>query len=139
MNNAVNVIIGVTVIQGFIGTGVIMLITLPELVLFSVYFARNQVWMPQQYLYFAKTRSNAIIPAKRPEDSGYDIYSCFEEESITLNPGDIKLIPHWHCECFSGGLCIVYQGAQQYGFYWVGHADGCNRFRFPGRDNDRVE
>ena len=93
MNNAVSVIIGVTVIQGFIGTGVIMLITLPELVLFSVYFARNQVWMPQQYLYFAKTRSNAIIPAKRPEDSGYDIYSCFEEESITLNPGDIKLIP----------------------------------------------
>ena len=46
-----------------------------------------------EYLYFAKTRPGAVIPAKRPEDSGYDIYSCFAEESMTLNPGDIKLIP----------------------------------------------
>lgn len=50
-------------------------------------------FMPDQYLYFAKTRPNAIVPAKRPEDSGYDIYSCFDDESITLNPGEIKLIP----------------------------------------------
>src|SRR5215212_3628027 len=49
--------------------------------------------MAEQYLYFARTRQGAVIPAKRPEDSGYDIYSCFTEESITLNPGDIKLIP----------------------------------------------
>lgn len=47
----------------------------------------------EQYLYFARTRPGAVIPAKRPEDSGYDMYSCFAEESITLNPGDIKLIP----------------------------------------------
>lgn len=44
-------------------------------------------------LYFAKTRPDAIIPAKRPEDAGYDIYSCFDEDSITLNPGEIKLVP----------------------------------------------
>lgn len=49
--------------------------------------------MAEQYMYFAKTRPGAIIPAKRPEDSGYDIYSCFPEESITLEPGDIKLVP----------------------------------------------
>lgn len=49
--------------------------------------------MAEQYLYFARTRPGAIIPAKRPEDSGYDIYSCFAEESIALNPGEIKLIP----------------------------------------------
>ncbi|HEY0677422.1 MAG TPA: hypothetical protein VGD17_04010 [Chitinophagaceae bacterium] len=48
--------------------------------------------MADQYLYFAKTRPGAVVPAKRPEDSGYDIYSCFQEESITLNPGEIKLI-----------------------------------------------
>src|SRR5215212_2121961 len=49
--------------------------------------------MAEQYLYFARTRQGAVIPAKRPEDSGYDIYSCFTEESITLNPGDIRLVP----------------------------------------------
>ena len=49
--------------------------------------------MTHQQLFFAKTRRGAAVPAKRPEDSGYDFYSCFEEESITLNPGDIRLIP----------------------------------------------
>lgn len=49
--------------------------------------------MSERVLYFAKTRQSAIVPAKRKEDSGYDIYSCFEEESILLNPGDIKLVP----------------------------------------------
>ncbi|MGB8193242.1 MAG: hypothetical protein WCF67_15035 [Chitinophagaceae bacterium] len=49
--------------------------------------------MPDQYLYFAKTRQGAVVPAKREEDSGYDIYSCFSEESMLLNPGDIKLVP----------------------------------------------
>lgn len=49
--------------------------------------------MNTQALYFAKTRKAAIVPAKRAEDSGYDMYSCFEEESITLNPGEIRLIP----------------------------------------------
>src|SRR5688572_9394774 len=49
--------------------------------------------MADQYLYFARTRPEAVIPAKRPEDSGYDIYSCFAEEFIRLDPGDIKLVP----------------------------------------------
>lgn len=49
--------------------------------------------MDAHTLYFAKTRAGAIVPAKRAEDSGYDIYSCFDEESVLLNPGDIRLIP----------------------------------------------
>ena len=49
--------------------------------------------MATQYLYFAKTRPGAVVPGKRQEDSGYDIYSCFPEDSIRLDPGEIKLIP----------------------------------------------
>lgn len=49
--------------------------------------------MGDQYLYFAKTREGAAIPAKREEDSGYDMYSCFTEESLLLEPGDIRLVP----------------------------------------------
>ncbi len=45
------------------------------------------------FLYFAKTKPGGIIPSKRPEDSGYDIYACFEDARIELNPGDIRLIP----------------------------------------------
>jgi dUTP pyrophosphatase len=49
--------------------------------------------MNNEFLYFAKTRGSAIIPTKRIEDSGYDLYPCFNDESIFFNPGDIRLIP----------------------------------------------
>lgn len=62
--------------------------------------------MADQYLYFARTRKDAIIPAKRAEDSGYDIYSCFDEESITLNPGDIRLIPTGIATAFAPGYVL---------------------------------
>ena len=44
-------------------------------------------------LYFAKLRPEAIIPTKREEDAGYDIYPCFDEELLVINPGETKLIP----------------------------------------------
>ena len=42
---------------------------------------------------FAKVKPNAIIPSKRNEDMGYDIYACFEENYITIAPHETKLIP----------------------------------------------
>lgn len=42
---------------------------------------------------FAKVRPNAIIPSKRDEDMGFDIYACFEEDYIIINPHETKLIP----------------------------------------------
>ena len=42
---------------------------------------------------FAKVRPNAIIPSKRDEDMGFDIYACFEENYILINPHETKLSP----------------------------------------------
>lgn len=42
---------------------------------------------------FAKTRPNAIIPSKRDEDMGFDVYACFDEDYIVINPHETKLIP----------------------------------------------
>ena len=42
---------------------------------------------------FAKVRPDAIIPSKRDEDMGFDIYACFDEDYIFLQPGETKLIP----------------------------------------------
>lgn len=42
---------------------------------------------------FAKVHSNAIIPSKRDEDMGFDIYACFDEDYIVINPHETKLIP----------------------------------------------
>jgi dUTP pyrophosphatase len=43
-------------------------------------------------IYFAKVNPEGIIPKKRGEDAGYDFYSNFEEESIIIQPNEIKLI-----------------------------------------------
>ena len=33
---------------------------------------------------FAKVHPNAIIPSKREEDMGFDIYACFDEDYIMI-------------------------------------------------------
>lgn len=42
---------------------------------------------------FAKVRPDAKIPSKRVEDMGFDIYACFDEDYIVINPRETKLIP----------------------------------------------
>lgn len=42
---------------------------------------------------FAKVKPDAIIPSKREEDMGYDIYACFNENYITISPHETRLIP----------------------------------------------
>lgn len=42
---------------------------------------------------FAKVREGAIIPSKRKEDMGFDIYACFDEDYIVIKPHETKLIP----------------------------------------------
>lgn len=42
---------------------------------------------------FAKVHPNAIIPSKRDEDMGFDIYACFDEDFMVINPHETKLIP----------------------------------------------
>ncbi len=37
-------------------------------------------------LYFAKLRPGAVIPSKREEDAGYDIYACFDEDYVIIPP-----------------------------------------------------
>lgn len=44
-------------------------------------------------LYWAKTKENAIIPTKTDENAGYDIYACFEEDNMLIQPHETKLVP----------------------------------------------
>lgn len=44
-------------------------------------------------LYWAKVKPDAIIPTKRDEDAGYDLYPCFEEDFVEILPNETKLIP----------------------------------------------
>lgn len=42
---------------------------------------------------FAKVKEGAVVPSKRDEDMGFDIYACFDEDYIVINPHETKLIP----------------------------------------------
>lgn len=44
-------------------------------------------------LYWAKVRQNAIVPTKRDEDAGYDLYPCFDEDYIEIPSLETVLIP----------------------------------------------
>ena len=58
-------------------------------------------------LYFAKLRPDAIIPSKRLEDGGYDIYANFSEEYIEIKPNEIKLIPTGIATAFSSKYVML--------------------------------
>lgn len=42
---------------------------------------------------FAKIRESAIIPSKRPEDAGFDLYANFAEPFMVIYPHETKIIP----------------------------------------------
>ena len=44
-------------------------------------------------LVFAKVKPNAIIPTKKYEDAGRDVYACFDEDYIVIPAHTTKLIP----------------------------------------------
>ena len=60
----------------------------------------------QGTIYFSKTDPKGKIPTKRDEDAGFDIYACFEDDEIILNPNEIKLIPTGIATAFSADYVL---------------------------------
>lgn len=56
---------------------------------------------------FAKTHPNAVFPSKRVEDAGFDLYPCFEEEYLRIEPHEtIKIPTGIACAC-SPDFCVI--------------------------------
>ena len=43
-------------------------------------------------LYFAKSLENAVIPSKKDEDAGYDVYCVFDEDYLKIDPHETKIL-----------------------------------------------
>jgi len=41
---------------------------------------------------FAKLTPEAIIPQKRTEDLGFDVYACFKEDNLVIQPNETKMV-----------------------------------------------
>ncbi len=52
-------------------------------------------------IYFSKLNEKAILPSKLDENAGYDIFACFSEDYIKIEPNETKLVPTgiaWACD-----------------------------------------
>lgn len=52
-------------------------------------------------IYFAKMRPDAIIPSKKAEDAGYDIYACFDGDYFVIEPLGVVPVPTGIAAAFS--------------------------------------
>lgn len=52
---------------------------------------------------FAKVRPDAIIPSKRVEDMGYDIYANFPDDFMVIHPNETRMIPTGIASCCDSG------------------------------------
>lgn len=46
-----------------------------------------------EVLFFAKLRPDAVLPSKREEDAGYDIYVCLDGDAVRLDPHETRALP----------------------------------------------
>ncbi len=60
-------------------------------------------------LWFAKVRPDGVIPSKRDEDAGYDIFLAFDGEYIRLEPHETKLLPTGIASAFEPGYYFQIQ------------------------------
>ena len=49
--------------------------------------------MEKPFLKIKRLNEKAILPSKRDEDAGYDVYGIFDEDPKFLYPGNIYLVP----------------------------------------------
>jgi dUTP pyrophosphatase len=57
-------------------------------------------------VYFSQTKPNAIVPSKRSEDAGFDLYACFDEQEIVISPGEIKIVPTGIATAFESNMVL---------------------------------
>lgn len=56
---------------------------------------------------FAKVRPTAVIPTKRDEDAGFDIYADFEDDFIIIDPHTTTLIPTGIASACDTDYCFI--------------------------------
>lgn len=75
-------------------------------------------------LYWAKVKKDAIIPSKREEDAGYDIYPCFTEDKIVLNPGETVMVPTGISSAFHASKVAILKERGSTGTKGLGQRSG---------------
>ncbi|MCL1924470.1 MAG: dUTP pyrophosphatase [Defluviitaleaceae bacterium] len=78
----------------------------------------------REIIYFAKVKKDALIPSKREEDGAFDIYACFEEDYLLLNPHETKLVPTGIASSFSADYAAILKERGSTGVKGIGQRAG---------------
>lgn len=62
--------------------------------------------MKKKRLYWAQVRPGAIIPTKKEEDAGYDLYACIEK-NILIKPHQTVMLPTGVATAFSKSYVMI--------------------------------
>lgn len=73
---------------------------------------------------FAKIREGAIIPSKRDEDAGFDIFPCFDEDFILIKPNTTVKIPTGICSAFDKDYVCIMKERGSTGSKGIGQRSG---------------
>lgn len=63
--------------------------------------------MKNNEILFAKLKEDVIVPTKREEDAGYDIYANFEEDYLTIQPHETRMISTGLISAFSSDYVAI--------------------------------
>lgn len=63
--------------------------------------------MISSVVFFAKVKPDAIIPSKKDENGGYDVYANFEQEYISIFPHETVMIPTGIASAFSDNYVMI--------------------------------
>ncbi|MCL2560620.1 MAG: dUTP pyrophosphatase [Turicibacter sp.] len=75
-------------------------------------------------IYFAKVKNEGIIPSKREEDGAFDVYACFEDDYLLLDPHETKLVPTGIASAFSADYVAVIKERGSTGTKGIGQRCG---------------
>ena len=73
---------------------------------------------------FAKVRPEAIIPTKRGEDAGFDIYPCFEDDFIIIPAHKTVMIPTGIASACDTDYCFVLKERDSTGIRGIAQRSG---------------
>ncbi|MCL1989630.1 MAG: dUTP pyrophosphatase [Defluviitaleaceae bacterium] len=75
-------------------------------------------------IYFSKVTAEAVIPSKRDEDGAFDIYACFEDDYLLLDPHETKLVPTGIASAFSSDYVAIIKERGSTGVKGMGQRAG---------------
>jgi dUTP pyrophosphatase len=75
-------------------------------------------------VYFAKLYQEAVIPSKRYEDAGYDIYGCWADENVVIQPHETVMLPTGIASAFQPDYVMILKERGSTGTRGIGQRSG---------------